>query len=124
MGIEQHLHIDKPDLALLTSVLGPPVAWLLQFQARYSLVDWACVHHKVIVLHLTSLVFLLASVGAGLLGWTRWKQSGGKNNPDLTSAGRGRSQFLALLGVSSSSIFSLVIVAQAIPAFIIDPCRH
>src|SRR3954468_19107496 len=53
-------HLDPlMNRRLWIGMLGGPVLWLLQFQARYSLVEWVCHSHKGFVLLLISGVSLL-----------------------------------------------------------------
>jgi len=112
----------KLDLMLWTGVLAGPIGWLLQFQARYSLVDWACSAGKTYVLHVISLGFLAIALGSGFLSLRLWRSVGCKWPSDSQDGRAARVTFLSSLGVLTSGMFSLVIVAQALPALWIDPC--
>jgi hypothetical protein len=113
----------KFDVALWSGVFAGPIAWLIQFQTRYSLVPWVCATQHRFVLHLVALVFLAVALAGGVLSWGNWVRSGKQWPSDTEDESAGRKQFLALLGIMMSGIFALVIIAQIIPAFLIDPCQ-
>jgi hypothetical protein len=116
--------INTGSWLLWGAVLLAPITWLLQFQIRYSLVDWVCASHKTFVLHLVSLICLAIIIGGGVLSWTSWVRAGKKWPSDSAGGPEMRNLFLAMLGLLSSSMFALVTIAQAIPAFIINPCQQ
>ena len=103
----------KNGLALWTGVLAGPIAWLIQFQARYSLVQWICSSGQAWTSHFVWIGFLLISMGGGLLSWRNWVRAGREWPSDLASAPRGAELFLSVLGMMSSAMFSLVIIAQS-----------
>jgi hypothetical protein len=109
-------------LGLWTSFLGAPIVWLIQFQAKYALVPWAFVHGNTAILHITAFVFLLIALGLVGLAWRfhdRCLTANANAFPEgLLSSGR----FMSLIGIFNSSLFALLIAAQAIPAFLISPC--
>ena len=109
-------------VALWAGVLGAPAAWGLQLQLTYMLVPWACKHDKPIVLHLVTLVFLLLTLAGGFLSWRDWKTSR-RRRPRL-HPGRppGRTRFLGGLGMVTSGLFVLIIIAQGIASFFFSPC--
>jgi len=114
----------KNGLALWTGVLAGPTAWLIQFQTRYSLVEWICSSRQTWASHLVWIGFLLLSLGGGLLSWRNWVRAGREWPSDLVSAPRGTESLLSVLGMMTSAMFSLVIIAQAIPTFMINPCQE
>src|SRR6059058_47189 len=114
----------KGYLLLWAGVLLAPIVWLVQFQIRYSLVEWVCAHHSRLVLYLVSAVFFLLIAGSGVLSWQNWVREGGGTPSDEGSVPRERNRFLALLGLATSSLFMLVLLAQTIAAIMVDPCRH
>ena len=109
-------------LALWTGILAGPVAWLLQMQTSYALVPWACATGHVFVLHLVTLAGLLIAAAGAWLAWRDWRRFGkewpkGKGGPQM------RRRFMAVLGLLTSVMFFLVILAQGIPSFILNPCQ-
>jgi hypothetical protein len=112
-------------MQVLGTVLGP-IAVLLDLQIKYLLVQtWACknVVASAVVLHLTSLVFLLVALGAGLLALREWRGAGREDPGDL--GGReGRTRVNAAMGVGLSLMSAWIIVAMWLPHFFLSPCKQ
>ena len=111
------------DLGLWTGVLGPPIIWLAHFQIIYTLVGYVCMKHSHVTMHLTSGITLAITIGCALLSWSLLKPPPSEepgNQPIETVPARPR--FMALIGIMSGTMFSLVVIAQWIAAFMIDPC--
>jgi len=121
--IPQPADEQKGYLLLWVGVLMSPIVWLIQFQLRYSLVEWVCGQQNRLVLHIISLLFLAIIAGGGILSWRTWVAEGKAFPTDETSGPHERNLFLSLLGVLMSSMFALVTIAQAIAEFMVDPCR-
>lgn len=102
-------------------ILAGPLAWAFDEGVSYALVPHACSTGHQYVLHIVTIISF-AIVIAGLFV-ARRAQS---RIPSPTSLDGGstldRSRFMALLGMASSSVFILVIIAQTIPRFILSPC--
>jgi hypothetical protein len=107
-------HANYGTPALWAGVLGAPLAWSLQLQVGYALVPWVCRHQVHWVLPALTVLFVLIAVACGLLSWRDFHRSGPA----------GRTRFLGALGLMTSSLFGLVILAQGIAWFFIDPCLH
>ena len=84
------------NFALWTVVLGPPLLWFTQFQARYAVIPWSCANGNRFWLWSLS----IAAIALALV----------------------RAHFMSLVGAMSAALFLLVILAQALPVFLIDPC--
>jgi hypothetical protein len=110
-------------VSLWAGIVGAPLAWLFKLQAMYVIVPWACpVPHRMIYIHLLSLVVLALSAGAGFLSWREWVRAG-----RLWPSGRGaspvmRTRFLAALGMMNSAMFFLLSLGQGIAALMLNPC--
>ena len=107
--------------ALLIGLLAGPVAWLVQLQVSYMLVPWVCARGGQVVLHLVALAMVaVAAAGLGLawraaLAARRVVGGGGAPGSEVR-------RFVAGCGVGLSLLFLLVIVASAIPNFILRAC--
>jgi hypothetical protein len=110
--------VQQGDLWLWSGILVPPLAFLLNLQLSYVLVSWACATGHTSVLHITALLALVLSAGSGILGW---KQVPAPVKPPAGAASRRR--FMALLGLWTGILFSLVVVAQWIPNLFLSPCQ-
>jgi hypothetical protein len=65
---------------------------------------------------------LLLAPGGGLVANLTWKHLG-HERPEKARGVLARSRFMAVAGLLSSTMFCLVIVAQAIPSFILNACE-
>ena len=103
---------DIPDAARLravwTGLLLAPAAWLTSLEVGYMLVRPDCVAGTTIRQHSVHAVFLLIALAGLFVAWR---------------ARRAERDFLASLGVATSALFVLILVAQWIPAFLVHPCQ-
>jgi hypothetical protein len=117
---------DVPDKgiirALWAGVLIPPVAFLVNLEVAYALVPVACGARTVVLVHVVHLVSLALTVFAGVVAWRTWQRSGAIW-PGGEGGRLGRTQFLAGMGILMGLMFAVVILAQWIPSFILDPCQ-
>jgi hypothetical protein len=117
---------DVPDARLIRAlwigVLLPPAAFLLNLEVAYALVPTACRTGNVLLVHLVHLVCLGLAVFGGLTALRYWRRSG-STWPDGEASLLGRTRFMSGLGMLLAIQFVLVILAQWIPSFILDPCQ-
>lgn len=112
----------KRNLALWTGFLGGPVIWLCSFEARFALAPWACTFNNKWALHGVFIAALLLCAGCALLSWREWKANG--EEPPSSAAGVvPRSNFLAILGIVISLGCGMIVIAQAIPEFVLGACE-
>jgi hypothetical protein len=108
-------------LALWAGLLVAPVAWLTQMQVAYMVVTLDC-SAGTAPLHVTTVVALVAAAAGGYVAWLEWRRAG----PAWPGEGAGavsRSRFMAALGLLTSAMFFVVILAQGVATFILDPCQ-
>jgi hypothetical protein len=103
-------------------MLGGPLVWLAQFQLNYALVPRMCRAGTTLPLHLVFLAALLLVAGAGFLAWRTWRTAGAEWPSSNEGGPVGRSGLLGALGLMTSALFFLVVLAQWIPAFVVEPC--
>lgn len=104
-------------------VFAGPVAWALDEQASYFMVQTACDSGRPLLLHLASLLCFLAAVVGIFLSWRAWTRLRGEEGQVSTSQGlptESRRLFQALFGMVLSTGFALVIVATEIPNLILS----
>jgi hypothetical protein len=110
-----------PVVPIWFACLAPPVAAILHLQASYVLEHVACSTQSRIGLHVVSLLLL------GLVGWSgfvarrQWVKLGSAN-PENHPGPVGTRRLMALFGMIGALIFSLFILAQWFPAFVLGPC--
>jgi hypothetical protein len=120
------LRTDVPDARhirdLWVGLLLAPVAFLINLEVAYALVPTACSSGNELPVHLVHLACLLLTLCGLVTAWRSWKLTGatwpGEQGDPLA-----RSRFMAGVGLLVSAMFVLVIVAQWIPSFILDPCQ-
>jgi hypothetical protein len=108
--------------ALWVGLLLAPTAFLINLEVAYALVPTACASRNVLPVHLVHLACLLLTLFGLLTAWRSWKTTGaswpGEQGDPLS-----RSRFMAGTGMLMSAMFVLVIVAQWIPSFVLNPCQ-
>jgi hypothetical protein len=114
---------DAPEIrALWIGLLLPPIAFLLSLEVAYALVPAACSSRNELPVHLVHFICLVLALVGGLTAWRMWRATGatwsGEEGGPLA-----RSRFMAGVGVFTSIMFALVIVAMWIPSFMLDPCQ-
>ncbi len=107
---------SKADLALYV----PPIAWAAQLGANYALEPVSCHQDTRMYMWTVSALALFACAFAAWKGWTVWQQFRRAEPADRDASSV---EFLALSGLTLSSLFGLVIIAQAIPTFFFVPCQ-
>jgi len=100
-------------------VIGP-LAWGTDQIVTYALVQHTCSTGHHYVLHVMTAVFFVVAIAGALMSWRQYSQFRAGN--DEGGSPFDRSHFLALLGVLSSLGFAVVIVANAVPRWILSPC--
>ncbi len=108
--------------ALWAANLLGPVASLIGLELGYALNQRACDTGQMLPLHLSFVSALLLALLGTALGWREWRYrearlSGEEGGPE------GRSRFLALLGVLTGAMFSLVILVMWSATLFLHPCQ-
>jgi hypothetical protein len=109
-------------LPLWSGILAGPIAWAIDLTASYALVKWVCATRSDGVLHAITLGALAMVGGGAVLSWLALQQTR-TDGPADGGRPRQRARFMAILGLASSALFALQIVAGAIPRWVIDACQ-
>lgn len=142
----------RNSFALWFGFLGGPLAWAAQELSSYAFSAYACAPHMTVLDEpvLRGLVLLLAliaiaaaavAVSAGLVALNAWRGAASSNEThhEATHGGdaqhvahrggdvaadqrTGRVRFMALVGISFSSLFLLAILLNAAPLFTLNFC--
>ena len=108
-------------LPLWTGILAGPIAWAIDLEASYALVHWICATQRMDVLHAITLGALLITAAGFAISWRALQQA---THAATTDRGeRARAAFMALLGLASSVLFAVAIIAGAVPRWILDACQ-
>jgi hypothetical protein len=119
---------ERPPVAYLgrggrqwLAVLVPAMAMLVHVGLGYAVVNWACAKGSRTLVHVTAALTLLAAMAAGLAARGEWRRGGGRRT-DAEPDAAARARFLGVLGMASSALFSVTIVAQWIANVYLAPC--
>jgi hypothetical protein len=103
-------------------IVGAAAIWAVQIQTLYALSPWLCRSGRYMVIHLLSILFLAGAAMCGSISLRSWRAAG-RGSPDTSAGGPvARTRFLGALGAATSLLFFLLILAQGIASFFIDPC--
>jgi hypothetical protein len=109
-------------LPLWVGILAGPLAWAFDLTASYAIVKWVCRTGSYGVLSLFTIASL-AVVGAGAaVSWIALLRTA-DDRPTDGGRPRQRARFMAVLGLVSSGLFALQILAGAIPRWVLDACQ-
>jgi len=109
-------------LPLWTGILGGPIAWAFDLMASYAVVKWVCQTSNQAILPIITIASLVMVIGAAAISWIALRRTA---NDAPTDGGqpRQRARFMAVLGLASSGLFALQILAGAIPLRVLDACQ-
>jgi hypothetical protein len=108
--------------ALWAGLLLAPAAFLLNLEVSYAVVTRACFEAGTGLIYLVQLVCLGVALLGAAVAWRVWRAEGA-GWPGQEGGTAGRSRFMAGLGLMLSGLFTLVILAQGIPGFLLSPCQ-
>jgi len=109
-------------LPLWTGILAGPVAWALDLTMSYALVKWTCSSQREAPLLLMTAASLALVAGGALVSWVALQRTAA-DAPTDGGDPRQRARFMAILGLASSALFTLAIVAIAIPRWVLNACQ-
>jgi hypothetical protein len=99
----------RGSLVLWIVVLASPVIWFASQLAGFAIAPLTCTQQSNLLLWLVSGAALILDAVTGYAAWRSWQYADGG--------------WLALSGVILSSGFFLVIIAQALPTFMLAGCQ-
>jgi hypothetical protein len=118
---EQTVESGHTPAGLWWSLGAGPLAWAIDLGLSYVLTQHSCSTGHHYVLHLiTAISFLIAASGAvaGYLQHKRLPREVTEEGPRSWD----RAYFQVLFGIVLSIAFAVVVIAGAIPRFILSPC--
>lgn len=124
MNAEHYFEERRGLMLLWAGVLAGPILWFVNQQINLILVPWVCASDAYIALHTVSAACLGLTVAAGWVAWRNWKYSRRVDAEEGLPATLLRAQFMSALGILASGLFTVVIIAQALPNFVLDACQR
>ena len=108
------------DFELVAGVLLGPIAWMLDEGLSYSLEQHSCSTGHFYILYVISVVSLLIALGGVAIAWRQLSLVG--TGSEEGGSIRDRSWWMARLGIALGIGFAVVIIALAVPKFLLSPC--
>ncbi|HEX6615887.1 MAG TPA: hypothetical protein VF046_06235 [Gemmatimonadales bacterium] len=108
---------------LWTGLLLAPASFLLSLALAYALVPRSCLRNDTLLVHAAQLLCLLLAIGGWVVAWRLWREAGPEWPHGEQGGPVGRTRFMAGLGFIVSAFFTLVLLAQWIPGFVLSPCQ-
>jgi len=110
-----------PRALWLLVVVGPALVAIEQ-QANFVLVRQACSMQRNVALYAVVIVAMLLTIVTAMIGVSIWRRAGADWPTEAVDLAN-RIRFISVLGVLSSAMSFLVIVAQGIATVHFDPCQ-
>jgi hypothetical protein len=99
-----------------------PAAFFAHLEVAYVLVPWACVTRGQLWVHLSAMLAIVLALAGAWAGWiVHVRAESAQDNEGAGSVPRTR--FLGTVGLCTSAVFALLLVAQWAAGFIIPPCQ-
>ena len=114
-----HEQATTPRGLWLLVIAGPAIVAAEQ-QANFVLVRQACSMQRNVVLYVVVVVAMLLTIATAMIGVSIWRRTGAvwpTEESDLAN----RIRFISMLGILSSAMSFIVIVAQGIATVNFDP---
>jgi hypothetical protein len=116
------VHPDRGSIPVWAGFIGAPFLWSMHLLLLYMMVPWFCATGRNWVGHLLTALFIAVGLWFTYLCWREWRHVGGGEPSSDEPPANGRTRFAAVVGMMSSALFTLVIAAEHIPAFMLSPC--
>lgn len=119
--MEEEVQATTPKGLWLLVVLGPIIT-AIEMQINFVLVRQACSAQRNVALYAVIIVAIALTVATMFFAYVMWKQAGSTwptEEADVAS----RIRFISVLGILSSAMSLLVIVAQGIATIQFNPCQ-
>jgi hypothetical protein len=107
--------------ALAWGMAAGPLAWACDEGFSMSLTQHACSTGHHYVLHLISLIAFAVALSGAVTGYRLYREMPDELDPKGGEP-RDRAHFQALYGIASSLGFALVIIAFAVPRWMLSAC--
>jgi hypothetical protein len=119
---KQSVDHGQTPAALWWSLVAGFIAWGCDLGFSYALDQHACSTGHTYVMHVISIVCFLIALSGFALGWMEFRRV----PPEADDEGErplDRAHFQVLLGMGFSLAFAVVVIAGAVPRWILSPCH-
>jgi hypothetical protein len=108
--------------ALWTLIVTGPIIVAIEMQANFVLVRQACSAQRNFALYAVIIIAMLLTIATALVAVSLWKRAGTEWPEDAIDLAN-RIRFITAVGILSSAMSFLVILAQGIATVVFDPCQ-
>ena len=108
-------------LRLWIGMLLAPIAWGIQLQSVYLTSEYGCFTSDYTWNHVLSALMLVTAMVGGAIAWLEWAAAGATTDEEGGDR-MSRRRFMALIGILTSALFSVTIVAEWLPTLMRVPC--
>ena len=108
-------------LRLWIGMLLPPVAWSVQLEAMWLTSEYGCYTSDFLWNHVVSLTGLIVSAIGWYIAYAEYREWAAIGDNAMHDA-RSRRRFMAMVGVMSGALFTVLIFAQWLPTILGVPC--
>ena len=120
--MDQEQQATTTPKALWTLIVAGPAILAIEMQANFVLVRQACSAQRSLVLYAVIILAMVLTIATVLVGISLWRRAGTAWPTEATDLAN-RIRFIAALGILSSAMSFLVILAQGIATVVFDPCQ-
>ena len=108
--------------ALWVLVVAAPVVVGAEMQANFVLVRQACSMQRNVALYAVIVVAMILTIAAAMVAISLWRRAGAVWPTEASDVAT-HVRFISVLGILSSAMSFLVILAQGIATVHFDPCQ-
>ena len=119
---QQYIDAGKTPWGIWWGLTAGFLAWGLDLGASYVLDQHSCSTGHHYLLHVISFACLLVALSGFFAGLVEFRRFPAETNEEGGSR-LDRAHFQALLGMAFSLSFTLVVIAGAVPRWILSPCE-
>lgn len=117
---DQRSQLPRLVLAQWVGVVGPPLIWLMQFEAKYALAGNVSGSRGHMAMVIVGLVGLVLTGSCGLIAYRSWHFADTSPLDRFVQTGE-RTRFMGALGLLNTALFVLVTITQILAEFFIEP---
>jgi hypothetical protein len=119
---EHSIEVGRTPWGMWWSLVAGGVGWIFDHSFSYVLEQHSCSTGHYYLLHVISLVAFAIAISGFVTGYSDHKRFS-KETDEEGGSHFNRAYFQTLLGMGFSLAFALVILAEAVPRWILSPCE-
>ena len=120
--MDQEQQQETTPKALWTLIVAGPIIVAMEMQANFVLVRQACSAQRSVTLYAVVILAMLLTIITILVAMSLWRRAGTAWPTEAIDLAN-RIRFITALGILSSAISFLLILAHGIATVLFDPCQ-